>query len=67
MCPSIHVCVVREAEPCAYLAFGDTYADETRDARERRWSVTVTSGGTWRCSGVRLTSRMESGRLAYEV
>ena len=34
-----------DAEPCAYLAFGDTYADETRVARERRWSVAVTSGG----------------------
>ena len=33
-----------DAAPCAYLAFGDTYAEETRAARERGWPVTVTSG-----------------------
>ena len=33
-----------DADPCAYLAFGDTYAKETQAARERRWPVTVTSG-----------------------
>lgn len=34
-----------DAEPCAYLAFGDTYAEETRAAYERHWSVIVRTGG----------------------
>ena len=32
------------AEPCAYLAFGETYAEEIRAARDRSWPVTVTPG-----------------------
>jgi hypothetical protein len=32
-------------KPCAYIAFGDTYADETAFARERKWPVCVLDGG----------------------
>jgi hypothetical protein len=31
--------------PCAYLAFGDTYADEIALARAHGWPVTVLAGG----------------------
>ena len=30
--------------PCAYLAFGDTYAEEVAFAREHGWPVTVLDG-----------------------
>lgn len=33
-----------ESLPCAYLGFGDTYAEEQRAARGRGWPVTVTAG-----------------------
>jgi hypothetical protein len=32
-------------KPCAYIAFGDTYSDETAFAEERRWPVCVLDGG----------------------
>lgn len=31
--------------PAAYLAFGDTYAEELADARGRGWPVSVLAGG----------------------
>jgi hypothetical protein len=31
--------------PCAYIAFGDTYADETARARQFGWPVAVLAGG----------------------
>ena len=33
------------AMPCAYLAFGDTYAQETRTAQDSDWPVSVMPGG----------------------
>ena len=33
------------ARPQAYLAFGDTYAEETAAARRHGWPVTVVTGG----------------------
>jgi hypothetical protein len=31
--------------PCAYLAFGDTYADEIQQARSHGWPIRVLNGG----------------------
>jgi hypothetical protein len=36
--------------PAAYLAFGDTYADEVAFARDRGWPVSALPAGTSRCS-----------------
>ena len=32
-------------KPCAYIAFGSTYADETEFARQQGWPLTVLDGG----------------------
>ena len=56
-----------DAEACAYLAFGDTYAEEVQGARERRWPVATAPGGhlemLWQPN--RVAHQVE--RLAHEV
>ena len=49
-----------ESGPCAYLAFGDTYAEETRAAHERRWPVAVTAGS-------HLEMLWQAARVAQQV
>ena len=49
-----------DAEPCAYLAFGDAYAEETRIAHDRHWPVAVMSGG-------HLEMLWHPGRVALHV
>jgi len=56
-----------DAEACAYLAFGDTYAEEVRAARERSWPVAMAPGGhlqmLWQPAGV----AQQVERLADEL
>lgn len=33
-----------DVRPCAYIAFGDTYAAEYREAQERGWPVSMLDG-----------------------
>lgn len=49
-----------DRRPCAYLAFGDTYAEERAEAERRGWPVETLPGGTCTISSTPQPSRTPS-------